>query len=187
MTGKGLDPSTLHVTDIAPAARPGSLITKQIPSIETFIMGKPGLEQAAEGVHEKLQTFIPANNGLQLYSNGIGVTEQYLSQNPQVVRGFVRAAMKGWKFALDNPAKAAQDELQFVQSLKPDVIAAELNIVRDLVVTPDTQQHGLGWFDPAKIKANVDFVTKYIGITGAPPAPADMYATGFLPDPPIKP
>jgi len=187
MTGKGLDPSTLHVTDIAPPARPGALITKKIPSIETFIMGKPGLEQAAEDAHEKLQTFLPADHGLQLYSNGIGVTEQYLSENPKVVRGFVRAAMKGWKFALENPSKAAQDELQFVQSLKPEVIAAELKIVRDLVVTPDTQQHGLGWFDPAQIKANVDFVTKYIGITGTPPAPTDVYATGFLPDPPIKP
>lgn len=187
MTGKGLDPHTLHVTDIAPPARPGALITKKIPSIETFIMGKPGLEQAAEGAHEKLQTFIPANNGLQLYSNGIGVTEEYLSQHPQVVRGFVRAALKGWKFALDHPAKAARDELQFVPSLKPDVIAAELKIVRDLVVTPDTEQHGLGWFDPAQIKANVDFVTKYIGVSGTPPSAADMYATGFLPNPPIKP
>jgi NitT/TauT family transport system substrate-binding protein len=187
MAGKGLDPTTLHVADIAPPARPSALLTKQVPSIETFIMGKPGLTAAAEGVHEKLQTFIPADNGLQLYSNGIGVTEQYLSQNPQVVRGFVRAAMKGWKFALDNPAKAAQDELQYVPSLKPEGIASELNIVRDLVVTPDTQQHGFGWFDPAQIKANVDFVTKYIGITGTPPAPADMYAAGFLPDPPIKP
>ncbi len=91
------------------------------------------------------------------------------------------------EICVENPSKAAQDELQFVQSLKPEVIAAELKIVRDLVVTPDTQQHGFGWFDPAEIKANVDFVTKYIGITGTPPAAADMYATGFLPDPPIKP
>jgi NitT/TauT family transport system substrate-binding protein len=187
MVGKGLDPKTLHVADISPPARPGALITKKVPSIETFIMGKPGLEQAAEGVHEKLQTFIPANNGLQLYSNGIGVTEAYLSQHPQVVRGFVRAALKGWKFALDHPDKAAKDELQFVQSLKPEVIAAELKIVRNLVITPDTQQHGLGWFDPAQIKANVDFVIKYIGVTGTSPAPSDIYATGFLPSPPIRP
>lgn len=187
MVGKGLDPKTLHVADIAPPARPGALITKKVPAIETFIMGKPGLEQAAEGVHEKLQTFVPANNGLQLYSNGIGVTDAYLSQHPQVVRGFVRAALKGWKFTLDHPDKAAKDELQFVQSLKPDVVAAELKIVRDLVVTPDTQQHGLGWFDPAQIKANVAFVTKYIGVTGTPPSPSDVYATGFLPSPPIKP
>jgi NitT/TauT family transport system substrate-binding protein len=187
MVGKGLDPNTLHVADIAPPARPGALIAKKVPSIETFIMGKPGLELAAEGAHEKLQTFIPADNGLQLYSNGIGVTEEYLSQHPQVVRRFVRAALKGWKFALDHPAKAAQDELKFVPSLKPDVIAAELNIVRGLVVTPETQQHGLGWFDPAQIKANVNFVAKYIGVNGTPPAPADVYATGFLPNPPIKP
>jgi len=187
MVGKSLDPSTLHVTDIAPPARPGALITKKVPSIETFIMGKAGLEKAAEDAHEQLQTFIPADHGLQLYSNGIGVTEQYLSQHPQVVRGFVRAALKGWKFALDHPAKAAQDELQFVPSLKPEVISAELKIVRNLVVTPDTEQHGLGWFDPAQIKTNVDFVAKYIGVSGTPPAPADMYATGFLPNPPIKP
>ena len=187
MAGKGLDPKTLHVADIAPPSRPGALITKKVPAIETFIMGKPGLEQAAEGVHEKLQTFLPADHGLQLYSNGIGVTDAYLSQHPQVVRGFVRAALKGWKFTLDHPDKAAKDELKFVQSLKPDVVAAELKIVRNLVVTPDTEQHGLGWFDPAQIKANVDFVTKYIGVTGTPPAPSDVYAAGFLPSPPIKP
>jgi NitT/TauT family transport system substrate-binding protein len=187
MAGHGLDPSTLHVADIAPPARASALLTKQVPSIETFVMARPGLEQAAEGVHEKLQTFVPADHGLQLYSNGIGVTEQYLAKNPDVVRGFVRAALKGWKFAFDNPAKAAQDELQYVASLKPEAIVTELAIVRDLAVTPDTEQHGLGWFDPAQIKSNVDFVAKSIGISGTPPAPTDLYATGFLPDPPIKP
>jgi NitT/TauT family transport system substrate-binding protein len=45
----------------------------------------------------------------------------------------------------------------------------------------------LGWFDPAKMKANVDFVVKYIGVTGKAPAPTDLYATGFLPSPAIKP
>ncbi len=187
MAGHGLDPSTLAVVDIAPAARASSLLTKQVPSIEFFAMAKPGLEQAADGVHEKLQTYLPADDGLELYSNGIGVTEQYLAKNPDVVRKFVRASLKGWKFALDNPAKAAQDEIKSIPSLKPEVIEAEIAVVRDLSVTPDVEQHGLGWFDPAKIKENVDFVVKYIGVKGTPPAPADLYATGFLPTPPIKP
>jgi NitT/TauT family transport system substrate-binding protein len=187
MAGHGLDPSTLTVVDIAPAARASSLLTKQVPSIEFFAMAKPGLEQAADGVHEKLQTYLPADDGLELYSNGIGVTEQYLAKNPDVVRKFVRASLKGWKFALDNPAKAAQDEIKSIPSLKPEVIEAEIAVVRDLSVTPDVEQHGLGWFDPAKIKENVDFVVKYIGVKGNPPAPADLYAAGFLPTPPIKP
>ena len=45
----------------------------------------------------------------------------------------------------------------------------------------------VGRFDPDQIKSNVDFVTKYIGVAGTPPPPADMYATGFLPNPPVKP
>ena len=182
-----LDPSKLTVADITPAARASALLTKQVPSIEFFAMAKPGLEQAADSVHEKLQAYLPADNGLELYSNGIGVTEQYLAKNPDVVRKFVRAALKGWKFALDNPAKAAQDEIKYIPSLKPEVIEAEIGVVRDLSVTPDVEQHGFGWFDPAKIKENVDFVVKYIGVKGTPPAPAELYATGYLPNPPIKP
>ena len=73
-----------------------------------------------------------------------------------------------------------------IYAARQDQAKAEETLWRSLELDPN-QQHGFGWFDPAQIKANVDFVTKYIGITGTPPAPADMYATGFLPDPPIKP
>jgi len=187
MTQNGLDPASLHVVDIAPAARASALLTKKVPSIEFFAMAQPGLEQAAEGVHENLQTFLPADHGLKLYSNGIGVHEGFLAKNPDVVKGFVRAALKGWQFAFAHPDKAAADEIRYVPSLKPEIIKAELEVVRALAVTPDVQANGLGWFDPAQIKANLDFVVKYIGVKGAPPAAADLYATGFLPNPPIKP
>ena len=69
MAGQGLDPSKLMWRTYASRAS-RALLTKKVPSIEIFAMGEPGLEQAAEGVHEKLQTYLPANNGLQLYSNG---------------------------------------------------------------------------------------------------------------------
>lgn len=187
MVQNGLDPSTLHVVDITPSARASALLTKKVPSIEFFAMAEPGLQQAAAGVHEKLQTFLPADHGLELYSNGIGAREDYLAKNPDVVKRFVRAALKGWKFAFEHPDKAAADEIKYVPSLKPDVIEAELQIVRNLAVTPDVEKNGLGWFDPAKIKSNLDFVVKYIGVSGAPPAATDLVATGFLPNPPIKP
>jgi NitT/TauT family transport system substrate-binding protein len=149
-------------------------------------MAKPGLEQAAEGVHEKLQTFLPADHGLKLYCNGIGVREDFLAKHPDVVKRFVRAALKGWQFSFAHPGKAAADEIKYVPSLKPDIIKAELEVVRALAVTPDVEAHGLGWFYQAQIKANLDFVVKYIGVKGAPPVATDLYAAGFLPDPPIK-
>jgi NitT/TauT family transport system substrate-binding protein len=187
MAQKGLDPQKLTISNIAPPARASALLSGQVPAIEFFIMAKPGLEKAAVDAKTQLRTLLLANEGLVLYSNGIAATEDYIASNPDVVKRFVRAALKGWKLALDNPDKAAQDQLKYIPSLNLDVIKAEIEVIRDLAVTPDVEAHGLGWFDPAKIAANVDFVVKYIGVTGANPKTADLYANGFLPSPAIKP
>lgn len=187
MTEHGLDPKTLKVANIAPPARASALLTKKVPSIEFYVMSQPGLAAAAKAAGETLVTFLPGDHGLDLYSNGIGVTDEYLAKNPDVVKRFVRASLKGWKFTLEHPDKAAADEIGLVPSLKPDVVKAEIEIIRKLAVTPDVEKHGLGWFDPAKIKKNLEFVAKYIGFNGTPPAASDLYAIGYLPNPPIKP
>ncbi len=187
MAQHGLDPSKLNVVDVAPPARASTLLAHKVPSIEFFVMSKPGLEAAAKEQHAQLRTFLLADHGLELYSNGIAATDEYLKKNPDVVKRFVAAALKGWKFALDHADKAAADELKYVPSLKPDVIKAELTVVRGLAVTPDVRKHGLGWFDPAKVQSGLAFVVKYIGVSGTPPKASDLYSTAFLPAKPILP
>jgi NitT/TauT family transport system substrate-binding protein len=110
-----------------------------------------------------------------------------ISKNPDLLKRFVRAGLRGWKFALGNPGKAAEDQIKYVPSLKPDVAIAEIKVVADLAVTDTVRKSGFGSFDPAKMAANVDFVAKYIGLPGPAPAAADVYATGFLPNPPVLP
>jgi NitT/TauT family transport system substrate-binding protein len=187
MTQKGLDPNKLTISNVAPPARASALLAGQVPAIEFFVMAKPGLEAAAKSSNTELRTFLLADQGLQLYGNGVATTEDYLAKNPDVVKRFVRASLKGWKFAIANPEKAAADQIKYVPTLKPEVIVAEIKVVADLAVTDETKKNGLGWFDPAKMKANVDFVEKYVGISGKPPVATDIYATGFLPTPAIKP
>jgi NitT/TauT family transport system substrate-binding protein len=187
MAQKGLDPGKLTISNVAPPARASALLTGQVPAIEFFVMAKPGLEAGAKESKAELRTFLLANEGLELYSNGVAATEDYLAKNADVVKRFVRAAMKGWKFALASPEKAAQDQITYVPSLKADLIVAEIGIVRDLAVTSEVKTQGLGWFDPAKMQSNLDFVVKYVGVSGAAPQATDLYATGFLPSPPILP
>lgn len=187
MAQHGLNPDTLKVVDVAPPARASTLLARKVPAIEFFVMAKPGLEAAAKDSHARLRTFLMSDFGLELYSNGIAATDEYLRKNPDVVKRFVAAALKGWRFALEHPDKAAQDEIKYVPSLKPGVIKAELAVVRGLAVTPDVRKHGLGWFDPAKIQSGLNFVVKYIGVNGTPPKASDLYATGFLPAKPVEP
>jgi NitT/TauT family transport system substrate-binding protein len=187
MTEKGLDPARLHIVDVAPSARASMLMTRRIPAIEFFVMSQPGLAHAAQAAGARLETFLLADHGLDLYSLGISATDAFIAKNHDVVKGFVRAALRGWKLALGDPQRAATYQRQFVPSLKPALILAEIAVVRGLAVTPETRAHGLGWFDPARFQSNLDFVTKYVGVRGTPPKAADLYATGFLPQPPILP
>ena len=68
----------------------------------------------------ELRTLLLSDHGLDLYSNGLAVSEDYLARNGDVVKAFVRAGLKGWKFALSDPQKAADDQIKYVAALKPD-------------------------------------------------------------------
>jgi NitT/TauT family transport system substrate-binding protein len=187
MAQKGLDPSKLTISNIAPPARAAALMSGQVPAIEFFVMSKPGLEAGAKDAHAELRTLLLADHGLELYGNGIVATDETIAESPDLVKRFVRAGLRGWKFAMANPEKAAQDQLKYVPTLKPEVAVAEIKIVADLAITDAVKTKGLGWFDPAKMAANLDFVAKNIGLGGPAPAATDLYATGFLPDPPMLP
>jgi NitT/TauT family transport system substrate-binding protein len=185
MKMQGLDPRTLKVVNVAPAAKASMLLSGQLKSIEFFLMSKPSLERGVKGA--TLRTFLLGDHGLVLYSNGIGAKEEYLKKNPKVVQAFVRASLRGWKDALSNPEDAADRQLKYAKGLDRSTIVAELGVLKNLAIVPDTQKNGLGWFDPAKMKASLEFVLTNLSVTGSPPKPEDLYATGFLPEPPVFP
>lgn len=187
MSQKGLSAKSLEIVNVAPPARASALLSGQVPAIEFFAMAKPGLEAAAKEAGTELRTFLLADNGLELYSNGIGASAAYLKDNPDIAKAFVKAALRGWQFALANPEKAAEDIMKNVDGLKRDVILAEIEVVRGLAVTDDVKEHGLGWFSPEKMQAGVSFVVDNVGVQGTAPEAGSIYLEGFLPDPAIKP
>jgi NitT/TauT family transport system substrate-binding protein len=185
MKEKGLDPSTLKFTNVDGAARVPMLLSGKIPAIENFILSQPGIKRAVQS--GELKTLLLADFGLELYANGILVRDSLLKSDPEQVRAFVQASLRGWKDALANPEAAADIELQYVKGLNRDVIIDELKIVRDLAVTPDTTAKGLGWIDAGKMKKSLDFVVQNIGVEGTPPLVADLYSTDYLPRTPVAP
>jgi NitT/TauT family transport system substrate-binding protein len=183
MADKGLKPSTVKFTNIDPAARVGMLVSKKIPAIETFIMSKPGLDKAAPG---DVQTFLLADQGLKLYSNGILAREDYLKANAEKVKAFVKASLEGWHATVADPKAAAEIVAKHVKGLDPDVVLAEIGIVNDLVVIDQTRAKGLGSIDPAIMDASVTLIARNIE-NGGKIAAKDVYDANLLPQPPIKP
>ena len=80
MRKNGLDPSKLTVESIEPSARIAMLATRKIPAIDFFVMTKPAMERAVTDA--KVVTFLFADHGLDLYSNGIGAKEVISEREP---------------------------------------------------------------------------------------------------------
>jgi NitT/TauT family transport system substrate-binding protein len=183
---KGLDPRSAKFTNISPTARIPMLVAGKVPAIHLFTLSEPGIRKAVTGA--TLKMYVPGDDGLEMYSLGIGVTDEFLQKNPELVRGFVRASFRGWQDAMRNPSEAAEIQKQAVPTLDKDVILDELKLVRELVAVPDTQAHGYGWFTPTMMKRTLDFMVEAVGVGGGTvPKAEDMYAVGYLPQTPIKP
>ncbi len=181
----GLDPSTLRVVNIDGSARVPMLAARKVQAIDLFVMSEPGIRRAVKDAEPKC--LLLGDHGLDIYANGIGVTEEFLQKNPGVVRGFVRAALRGWKDALANPQEAAKIQLQYVKALNPEVIVEELHIVRRLAVVPDTEKNGLGAMNREKMGRTVDFINNNVEVSGRKLTVDDIYRDGYLPSPPVRP
>ena len=181
----GLDPSTLRVVNIDGAARVPMLAARKVQAIDLFVMSEPAIRRAVKDAEPKC--LLLGDHGLDIYANGIGVSEDFLQKNPEVVRGFVRAALRGWKDALANPEEAAKLQVQFVKALDPGIIVEELHIVRRLAVVPDTEKNGLGAMNRDKMRRTVDFINNNVEIAGRKLTVEDIYREGYLPATPVRP
>jgi NitT/TauT family transport system substrate-binding protein len=185
MEMNGVDSKTLKVVNIDAAARVPMLAARKIPSVDQFIMSEPAIRRAVTDA--KPVCLFLGDFGLDIYSNSIGTTEDYLTKNPDVVKKFVRAALRGWQYALAHPKEAAQIQLQYVKALNPDIIADELDILKRVAITPDVEKNGFGTLSMDKMKRTVDFMNKNVEIAGDKLTAEQIYRPGFLPEKPVLP
>jgi len=185
MKQNGLDPSTLKIVNLDPASLVAALASRKIQSIGLFAMSETAIRRAVKDA--EVTHMLLADHGLDIYANGIGVKDEFLRRNPDVVRRFVRAALRGWKDALANPEEAAKLQVQYVKALNPAVIAEELQVVRRLAVVPDTQKNGLGWIEMGKLRRTIGFINANFDVSGQRFSAEDIYRPGYLPKDPVRP
>jgi NitT/TauT family transport system substrate-binding protein len=175
----------LKVVNIDPASRVPMLAAGKVQAIDLFIMSEPAIRRAVPNA--KPVCLFAGDYGLDIYANSIGVTEDFLTKNPDVVKKFVRAALKGWKDALANPEEAARIQIQYVKALDPQIIKEELEILKRLAVTPDVEKNGFGHVTLERMRNTVDFINKNIEVAGDRLTAEQIYRAGFLPETPIRP
>ena len=65
----------------------------------------------------KLKIFYPDNYGVHVYNDIIITTARLIDGNPGLVERFLRATLRGWRYAIENPDEAVAITLQYDDTL----------------------------------------------------------------------
>jgi NitT/TauT family transport system substrate-binding protein len=129
----------------------------------------------AAGVKVKV---IPSDEFFPHMAQGIAVSDDVIKQKPEMVRKFVRAALRGMKDIMDNPDAAADDFVKFVPDWKgkEGAVKFALNMYAKLVYPG---QQTLGEVDVARLAKLQDFYVAKGLIQKASPV-EDLYSNAFV-------
>ena len=155
----GADPNKVKWVFSESTALIGLLLTGRVDAIGQYALGIPLLEKRAapKKVHTLLYKNVP---GFEIYANGIIVREDTLKNEPEMVKKFVRASLKGLRDACANPAEAGKILAKYHKQVEPDIGEGETKLVCEIAINDLSKKHGLGYIDVGKMGKTIELVKK---------------------------
>lgn len=86
----------------------------------------------AEAQGAQLDNYRFADYGVPTVSTSIFANETFIKENPDLIRKFIAASLKGWSFALDNPEKAVKDLKSVFPEMNEKLATSELAAITPL-------------------------------------------------------
>ena len=179
LQASGVDPDSVEVVNIDPAAKVTALLEDQVDAIVGYSSSDLPIAESAAG--EELAVQYYADAGVVTLSNGIITSEEEIANEPETVQGFVTAVQKGFQFCEDNPEDAVQLLVdRFPQTVDPDQAAVALEEVLGNLHTERTADKPIGYMDPADWEDTLSTLQQYSGLS-EPQAPETYFTNDFIP------
>ncbi|MDZ7875583.1 MAG: ABC transporter substrate-binding protein [Rhizobium sp.] len=121
------------------------------------------------------------DHGLDLYSNGLMVSQKLIAENPQAVAGLVRAVNKAAiEIGLDTE-KGMDSVVAYDNLVKRDLEHDRLKFsYENLIVSPEVEKLGLGDLDDSRLARSIDIVAEGYQLPSKPTA-EQIFDRQFLP------
>lgn len=170
----GIDAAKVTWVVAEGSALPSLLANGRVDAICQFSVGEPLI--AAATAPKEITRIAYKDSGLDYYGNGIIASDEMIAKNPDQVKAFVRATIKGMKDAFASPAEAATIMAKYQKELAPAVIEGETRLVGELA---EVKGQAMGHIDPNSIKGTVDVMSANFTLK-TPVQPAELFAPGFV-------
>ena len=176
-----LDASKIAWTAMDPPLRETMLLRGDVDAITGFYFTSLLNLNRGGAKDEDIEVMPYAQFGVDIYSNAIIVSEPFLKEKPEAVRGFLRALTRGLRDTLADPDAS----IRYVKERDPLIDEAlEKRRMRlaisSAIVTPTTKAEGVGDVNPKRLADMVVQVSEAFEIKN-PVKPEQVWSGAFLP------
>jgi len=175
----GIDADSVRWIDMTPPARAASLILGQVDAVVLFLTETPTFSAKAKEAGKHWKDFPYADYGLDLYSHGLLVRDDLITNQPDRVKRFVESTMKAWAWSIEHPQEALAIFLKYNPAVDPDQAREHFRIAIKHLLTDTAKRDGIGYIDAEKMKRTIDFVSQSFNVKGV--SADDVYTNQFIP------
>jgi NitT/TauT family transport system substrate-binding protein len=177
----GIDAAKVNWTAMDPPLRETMLAKGDVDAITGFYFTSL-LNLNARGVKDEDIVVLPyPKYGVKLYGNAIIVSETFLKEKPEAVKGFLRAFAKGVRDVLADPDASIKYVKERDALIDEALEKRRLKLaIESVIATPAAKADGIGEVNPARLADMVTQVTSAFELKN--PVKADaIFSTAFLP------
>ena len=153
LTINEIDPS--EVTKVPVEYDPSPLVNGEVDGFLAYVTNE-SITVESEG--HAVTNLLFADNGLPFVAESVVTTEEMIANEPEKVKAFLAAEIRGWKDAVADPeegARLAVEEYGTDLGLDMAKEVAQATIQVDLIVTDETKQNGLFTISDELVEQNL--------------------------------
>jgi NitT/TauT family transport system substrate-binding protein len=175
LKANNLKESDVNLINMPPTAMVPSLLQGQVDAILGSVDSYQ-IQLEAQGA--QTDNFMFADHGVPTVSTSIFASDSYIKSNPEVVKKFIAASLKGWYFALDNPEKAVKDLKSVFPEMNEKLATAELASIKPLLCSGGAKY--IGKAEDALWVKTQDLLSE-VKLLPAGQDPKSYYTNAYLP------
>jgi len=175
LAANGLKATDMTQIDMPVASMVPSLLQGQVDAILGSIDAYQ-IQLEAQGAQLDIYKF--SDFGVPTVSTSIFANTTYIKDNPDVVKKFIAASLKGWGFAIDNPAKTVKDLKATFPNMNEKLATAELAAITPLFCSGGAKY--LGKAEEALWAKTQDLLSQ-VKLLPAGQDPKSYYTYDYLP------
>ncbi len=177
-----IDASKVTIENVGFPVREPMLAQGKVDAITGYAFSS-FINLKANGVEQSdISVLLMRDHGLDLYGNVILVNPDFAKNNPEAVKGFLRATVKGFQATISDPGNAVKHVLNHNDVAREDVELERLQMALEQnIVTDEVRQNGLGGVDYDRLDKSIDQVAITYEFNARPSA-MDIFDDSFLPN-----